>query len=168
MITADIPQIADTPARIKERNEAWAKALDINEAKARRLMRDGDGRCCLAVAEDVAVELGYKGSRGGCICPHSDLGAFFGWFGFHGLRGRFVIPILKRPPARGKGENLASNLNDGVHLQDAARCARFADDGLTHKEIAECVRHTFCGSEEPWSFSFETVSGLPNTHSATA
>jgi len=50
-----------TPQQIRERNEAWAKALEQNPKKCVGQMRDGQGgRCCLAVAQDVARELGMK------------------------------------------------------------------------------------------------------------
>ena len=48
-----------TPAQVKYRNRLWVNALLENKRKARRGRHDKDGgRCCLAVAQDVAYSCG--------------------------------------------------------------------------------------------------------------
>lgn len=122
-----------TPQDIKTRNELWAKALDENSQKARKRMRnDIGGRCCLAVAEDVAIQCGVKidDNDRDLHFPAPDVGRFFGWRDGDN-------PFLKTPSG---DECLASLLNDG--------CESFGVVELTHRQIAECVRNTFVHTEE--------------------
>lgn len=109
-----------TKAQIKHRNELWAKALQENEKKAVGVMYDGEGgRCCLAVAQDVAVSCGLELEFGiDSFLPDVNTTKFFGW--------NDIIPLLDY--AKG-GHKHASLLNDG---------------GASHKQIAGMVLRTFC------------------------
>lgn len=122
-----------TPAQIKYRNRLWANALRENKKKAKRQMRDGEGgRCCLAVASDVAHSHGVKGLEN-VNFPHENVGRFFGW--------GFKNPTLKTK----KSTYSASVLNDGN-----------TDIELSHQEIAECVENTFVHPKNPkWNLCKE-------------
>lgn len=52
---------------IKRRAHLLAKALRENPRKARGQMRKGGGRCCLQVAEDVAIACGLKIERSSAV-----------------------------------------------------------------------------------------------------
>jgi len=99
-----------------ERAELWAKALEFNNGKeSRRKFRNGDLRCCLCVAADVAAEqtghLEWRKVAGGLASY--EVADWFGW--------DHINPILAGNPA--------TALNDV--------------DKLSHKEIAALVREQF-------------------------
>ena len=53
-----------TPAQVKHRNRLWVDALLKNKRKARGEMYNHNrGRCCLAVAQDVAYSCGLDIER---------------------------------------------------------------------------------------------------------
>lgn len=108
-----------TPRQIKERNQAWADALRLNPKKATGFMRDKEGgRCCLAVAVDVAKDFGFPAFTETSFFPSAGVYQFFGWDS--------PDPLL--------GFNNASHLNDGN---------KFTKE-LSHKEIANLVEKEFC------------------------
>ena len=112
-----------TPAQAKYRNRLWAKALRENKRKARRTMKDlHGGRCCLRVAEDVAIECGVEIKLRKSKLPSYKVSCFFGW-------GAFNVPSL--------------NLPDGTIMSAAEINDDLNDCGLSHKQIAECVENTF-------------------------
>lgn len=119
-----------TPAQIKYRNRLWAKALEENPKKARKAMRRNGGRCCLAVAEDVAKSCGVKwrDSYENNIMPMLQVSKFFGW--------ENQSPVLNMP----NGQRMpAFRLNDGYK----------SISPFSHKQIAECVRNTFVHPKNP-------------------
>lgn len=137
-----------TKAQIKNRNRLWAEALRKNNKKAKECMYDGNGgRCCLAVAQDVATEKGvkipeeYEVDEGS---PHSYVADFFGW--------DTTNPILFIPRAceiftKNNAQENAMALNDDWDNGTPTR-------GMSHKRIAECVENTFVHpSKKKWSFN---------------
>jgi hypothetical protein len=157
-----------TPSQIKYRNRKWSEALINNERKARGTMYSHDGgRCCLAVAQDVAHELGLPDYRGYCEShpydqdvahelgladyrghcesyPHEHISEFFGWQSFD--------PSLQYKKHNGKIDYApASMLNDG--LKNQRRNQKIYNEGIPHKQIAECVLNTFVHPKKQ-SFSF--------------
>jgi len=119
-----------TPQQIRERNEAWARALEANPKKCVGQMRDSQGgRCCLAVAQDVALELGMTWPVNGdgykkpedWLNPWPETSDFFGWGNVSG-----ASCILQ-------GQNAAA-WNDGTEYIDE----------LSHAEIAKLDRQAFC------------------------
>lgn len=135
-----------TPSQIKYRNRKWSEALINNERKARGTMYSHDGgRCCLAVAQDVAHELGLADYRGHCESyPHEHISEFFGWQSFD--------PSLQYKKHNGKIDYApASMLNDG--LKNQRRNQKIYNEGIPHKQIAECVLNTFVHPKKQ-SFSF--------------
>lgn len=130
-----------TPAQVKYRNRLWVNALLENKRKARKIMHDNDGgRCCLAVAQDVAIACGaLDGSldNGDGMFPHKAVQYFFGWDSKNpNLQVKINGKIV--------GEE-ASTLNDGH--PDFGGCEikdpKMNKKGLSHKQIAECVLNTF-------------------------
>ena len=136
-----------TPAQVKHRNRLWVNALLENKRKARRGMHDNDGgRCCLAVAQDVAIACGALDSslrKDNDTFPHESVCEFFGW----GTNN----PKLKVKINGKIVEEEASTLNDG-HT-DFAGCEikdpKMNKKGLSHKQIAECVLNTFVRPSKP-------------------
>lgn len=109
----------------KHRNELWAKALEANTKKARGKMYGvNGGRCCLAVAQDVAIENGLTlpSERDEHLVVTPEVAKWFGW------ENQNPILIYKD----GK-EASAAYMNDYINGK-----------GLEHVEIARCVRETFC------------------------
>jgi hypothetical protein len=111
-----------------ERNLMWAEALEANNGKeCRESMRSpSEGtRCCLAVAEDVYLEVN------GCVFTGYDLERFFpdkkvaDWFGWSPTSDCSGLPPLNNSNPF-IGEFTAVTLND--------------DLALSHQEIAERVR----------------------------
>jgi hypothetical protein len=136
--TADL--LNPTPAQVKYRNRLWADALLQNKRKARGLMYNDGGRCCLAVAQDVAVSCGVNlDKKSDDSFPHFHVQKFFGWAS--------VNPFLK-VVMNGKDKVMAaSTLNDGL-LDETDKDVVVRNDklnakGLSHKQIAECVLNTF-------------------------
>lgn len=128
--------LSPTPAQVKFRNRKWVEALIKNKRKARSQMYDCKGsRCCLAVAQDVAHELGlenYKGYSDGV--PHPNVAKFFGWDSNQ--------PSLNIMSNKKWIEMSAVELNDGIdYLETKNR--KFQKLGLSHGQIAECVLNTF-------------------------
>lgn len=115
------------------RNGLWAKALEANKRKARRSMRDGHGgRCCLQVAEDVAIECGLtiERSMSSDFEPPEQVAKFFGWDD--------TDPTLSHTDEYGGDyETDASQLNDCFYFSNKSL-------GMPHKEIAKIVRENFC------------------------
>ena len=110
-----------TPTQI-ERNREFLKDLRTNPWKAKEQMRDDNGgRCCLCVALDTALRLGYRPANHEHLedCenypPHS-MGAFFGW--------------PSRDPCL--SGTCAVRHNDGDTVQEK-----------THKEIADLFEREF-------------------------
>lgn len=125
-----------TKQQIQYRNRLWAEALLENKKKARNAMRNKHGgRCCLQVAEDVAISCGLdiKRSLADDEQPTEDVATFFGW--------NSTDPDINIP----NGEVVtASGLNDNV----GERCV-----GVSHAKIAECVLNTFVHpSKKKWTF----------------
>lgn len=158
-MTPESPALS--PEMIAKRNEEWAKDLDLNgDKKAKGHMRIGECRCCLAVAEDTARRLGAVfESNPNNVLPSHHLPNFFGWAVAAESQTK-LIPFLVIPKPDpmaaepGTTHLLASNLNDAKELGRITKKRAFLTEGLTHPQIAECVRHTFCGRTEPWSFEF--------------
>jgi hypothetical protein len=134
-----------TPSQIKYRNRKWAEALINNKRKARETMYYNGGRCCLAVAQDVAHELGLVNYRGSDEnFPHKNVSRFFGW-------GEFM-PSLQYKDYNGKIYYApADALNDG--RRNESMNIKIYDKGISHKQIAECVLNTFVHPKKQ-SFSF--------------
>jgi hypothetical protein len=130
-----------TPAQVKYRNRLWVNALLENKRKARKAMHDKEGgRCCLAVAQDVAIACGaLDGSleTGDGMFPHSKVKFFFGWGSNN--------PMLNVKINGKIVEEEAATLNDGN--PEFAECKikdpKMNKKGLSHKQIAECVLNTF-------------------------
>lgn len=123
-----------TAAQAVYRNRLWIDALEANGKKGRGRMRaKHGGRCCLQVAEDVAISCGLKITRSDASAgtPTSDVSNFFGW--------PDTNPNLKLP----SGEFVcAAGVNDGLG-KDHTDLKKYKDKGLSHKQIAECVYNTF-------------------------
>lgn len=118
-----------TPRQIILRHKAWAKALQENPKKAKGTLRCGDGRCCLGVAEDVAIELGLdiEKSHGGHALPSVGVSQFFGW----GDRNPNLV------------SDNSGKLISAAYINDAL--------DLPHIEIAECVLNTFVRKTPIWN-----------------
>lgn len=102
----------------KERNKRFIKALRENKVKACETMRGAaGGRCCLAVATDVALSdpEGFKLTPETEFNPPEELAEYYGW-------------EARNPTLEVDGvEYPASNVNDGKN-----GCPE-----KTHKEIAD-------------------------------
>jgi hypothetical protein len=134
-----------TEAQIKYRNRLWAQALLDNKKKTRGVMYEYGARCCLAVAQDVAVYCGVDIPEvdQSTQFPAHQVSKFFGW----GENN----PDLNLP-----GEHclLASCINDGGWGNIEVSKKQFRDKGLPHNKIAECVLNTFVHpSKKKWSFN---------------
>lgn len=131
-----------TPAQIKHRNRLWVDALLKNKRKARGEMYNHNrGRCCLAVAQDVAYSCGLdiEKKAGDGNFPHYSVGEFFGW----GTNvPRLTVVMNGKPKAVA-----ASVLNDGLSGETDSDVVvhdeKIRTKGLSHKQIAECVLNTF-------------------------
>jgi len=129
--------LSPTPAQIKFRNRKWVEALVKNKRKARSKMYDCKGsRCCLAVAQDVAHELGLENYKGHSdALPHANVARFFGW--------ESKEPYLNIMSNNKKWMKMSAlQLNDGVDAFDTEN-RKFRRFGLSHGQIAECVLNTF-------------------------
>lgn len=135
-----------TPSQIKSRNRKWAEALLLNKRKARNRMKDGDGgRCCLDVAQDLAMSCGIKIDKAerSDYLPTDSVRRFFGWPSDN--------PYLILPNKEKAG---ASEINDGkVALAKFTENKQFQATGLPHSKIAECVLNTFVHpTKQKWTF----------------
>jgi len=134
-----------TPAQVKHRNRLWADALLKNKKKAIGEMYHDGGRCCLAVAQNVAIKCGVDIPNGYSEegqMPHKLVAEFFGWSGCN--------PILLFPKNEDVSRESASDLNDVAHY------SQNGSNGMTHKKIAECVLNTFVHpSKKKWSFKIQ-------------
>lgn len=130
-----------TPAQIKHRNRLWVDALLKNKRKARGEMYCDGGRCCLAVAQDVAYScgLGIEKKAGDGNFPDHSVGEFFGW---ETNIPRLTVVMNGKPRVMA-----ASILNDGLGNETDTDVfvhnAKLIHKGLSHKQIAECVLNTF-------------------------
>jgi hypothetical protein len=97
-------------------------------------MYSNGGRCCLAVAQDVACELGIGNYRDHDEHhPHSNVGLFFGW-------GQ-MLPALDVSVKDKQWRKIdAISLNDGISLSNNKK---HQESGLSHAQIAECVLNTY-------------------------
>ena len=96
-----------TPAQIKSRNRLWAEALLKNKRKARgEMYGDKGGRCCLAVAQDVAISCGVEVVGVYDSLPADGVCMFFGWNSDDPMLNVVVDGETKR--------NAVSALNDGT------------------------------------------------------
>lgn len=128
-----------TPAQVKHRNRLWVDALMKNKRKARGEMYNQDGgRCCLAVAQDVAISCGLDvgDKKYTDDFPDDRVAVFFGW--------KETNPSLNIVINGSVTCNQASSINDGgdwdgLYIADQ----KIAKKGLSHKQIAECVLNTF-------------------------
>lgn len=134
-----------TPAQVKHRNRLWVEALLKNKRKARGEMYNQDGgRCCLAVAQDVAIscglDIGYK--KNSDSFPHNNVADFFGW----GNTNPWLKVVINDKII----DHQASSLNDGGDWDgmDISN-QKIADKGLSHKQISECVMNTFVHPSKP-------------------
>jgi hypothetical protein len=114
-----------TPEQIT-RNQIFLEDLRANSLKTTGQMRDDEGgRCCLCVALDTAIKLGYKRPpRYACdILPPDDINDFYGWEGIDPLIGA-------------DRKYCASSYNDGI-----------SEDGMvemkTHKQIADLFEEAY-------------------------
>lgn len=134
-----------TPAQIKLRNRIWAEALVNNSKKAKDTMYGKNGgRCCLAVAQDVAISCGVdiQSKKDDHGFPVKQVADFFGW--------ATTNPILQLPDGK---ELCASDINDGCSCMDyklpeGMECdvkvgKNAKNRGLAHSQIALCVLNTF-------------------------
>jgi hypothetical protein len=131
-----------TPQQIKVRNRLWAEALKKNKKKAFIRMYDDGGRCCLAVAQDVAQKCGVRipdiNDRDK-FYPQKDVTLFFGWSGND--------PLLETP---------LNNKISASSLNDADDYSFGTSNGMSHKKIAECVMNTFVHPKNKvWSFKLK-------------
>lgn len=131
-----------TKAQIKHRNRIWAEALLTHQRKTRSKMYDGKGgRCCLAVAQDIAIEHGVKvDKKESLYAPYRLVADFFGW---DSIDPQLWVNV------NGKREFInASGINDG---NSSFSSQKNRAKGLTHPQIAECVLNTFVHPKSPKS-----------------
>jgi|688.fasta_scaffold717951_2 hypothetical protein len=127
-----------TPAQIKNRNRLWAEALLKNKRKARgEMYGDKGGRCCLAVAQDVAISCGVEVDGDYDSLPDYQVVMFFGW----DSNNPSLTAVVNGETER----NVASALNDGLQYIGSApiKDKKIVEKGLRHKQIAELVMNTF-------------------------
>jgi hypothetical protein len=138
-----------TEGQIKRRNRLWAQALLKNKKKAICQMYENGGRCCLAVAQDVAIECGVDIPKNydDDGMPHNLVAKFFGWDGGNPSLF-FPRKDFISPQKTFTDRTHASELNDdNVYSQNGSH-------GVSHKKIAECVLNTFVHpSKKKWSFT---------------
>lgn len=123
--------MSPTPEQIKERAKLWADELRKNPRKAIRRMRDDDGgRCCLCVAEDVAISCGLEVEEAEIIdfYPKWQTALFFGWTPESNETGD---DEFNQPPPL-KWQELSVN---ATALND--------DYDLSHTEIADLVEANY-------------------------
>lgn len=128
-----------TPAQVKHRNRLWAEALLKNKRKARgEMYSNKGGRCCLAVAQDVAISCGVEVDFIDYdSLPADDVVEFFGW----GSNNPFLTVVVNGEAKR----DVASALNDGTEYVGSVsiKDKKIVEKGLSHKQISELVMNTF-------------------------
>lgn len=130
-----------TPAQVKYRARLWAEALLKNKHKAKGHMKVGEGRCCLQVAQDVAIACGVNVGVADKYSPVPSVSYFFGW--------GTTDPEISLP---GDISRPAANVNDGI-ISTITENKKFLKEGLPHKLIAECVMNTYVHpSKKTWTF----------------
>jgi hypothetical protein len=130
-----------TPQQIKVRNKLWADALVKNKKKATgEMYSDNGGRCCLAVAQDVAIACGLEVDKEyDESYPHPNVGKFFGW--------DKQLPTLSVPNEKKE---------EAIELNDESRYSFGTSTGMSHKKIAECVLNTFVRPKtKVWTFKLK-------------
>lgn len=139
------------------RNRLWAEALTNNTRKTRGRMKDtAGGRCCLRVAEDLALKMlpvtyTEKYTRGKQF-PGIMVSEFFGWdqYSHNSSIPLLVIPKKDDCSKSGYMERTAADVNDNgfIHLN-----SNKYKKGLPHSKIAECVMNTYVHpSRVEWTF----------------
>jgi hypothetical protein len=95
------------------------------------------GRCCLAVAQDVAISCGVEVLGVHDSLPANDVAEFFGWGAVNPTLTVVVNGEIKH--------NAASSLNDGTSSIGSAsiKDKKIVEKGLSHKQISELVMNTF-------------------------
>ena len=98
---------------------------------------DKGGRCCLAVAQDVAISCGVEVDGVYDSLPADDVVEFFGWDSDNPMLTVVVDGETKR--------NVASAMNDGTPSIDFTLIndKKIKEKGLSHKQISELVMNTF-------------------------
>lgn len=117
----------------KQRNRMLAEELRKNKRKARGQMRLNGGRCCLQVAEDLAIKCGLDIDRSDADSgePGIQVQRFYGW--------------KDRNPSLISEENKrcrASVLNDGNEVIITS-LKKLPKKGYPHKKIAEFFEKTY-------------------------
>ncbi len=128
-----------TPAQVKYRNRKWAEALMTSvKAKNSLVGKNGESRCCLGVACDVANEMFPSSIKSASEfndeakgVPDEKVKNFFGW--------KSNIPKLKIP----------NDLISAVELNDSGIVSDDKTIDVTHKQISECVLNTFVRPKNP-------------------
>lgn len=130
-----------TPAQIKHRNRLRVDALLKNKRKARGQMYCNGGRCCLAVAQDVAYSCGLdiEKKAGEGTFPDESVGEFFGW----GTNVPRLTVVLNGRPTVAAASILNDGLEDDLDSDVVVHDKKIRTKGLSHKQIAECVLNTF-------------------------
>ena len=129
-----------TPAQVKHRNRLWAEALLKNKRKSRGLMYYDGGRCCLAVAQDVAISCGVDIDRkADDSFPDGSVGEFFGWVSNNPPLTVVANDTHKFVASSTLNDGLEDDLDSDVVVLDK----KLNSKGLSHKQIAECVLNTF-------------------------
>lgn len=123
----------------KQRNRMLAEELKKNPKKCRLSLRDEKGgRCCLQVAEDLAIKCGLdiKRSDKDEHLPNKLISDFYGWEKYdHDPRLR-IYP--KDHPKHTEIIETAANLNDGF-----SELKNIPKKGFSHKKIAEFFLNTY-------------------------
>lgn len=138
--------LTPTPAQIKFRAKLWVDALRNNKRKATgKMYACKGGRCCLAVAQDVAISCGVPANKeGDDSFPDDKVRRFFGW------TSKTPDLVVLKSDDEEVGVECSVDLNDGV--PDSFN-RKFKTKGLSHNQIAECVENTFIRpSKKEFSF----------------
>lgn len=134
--------LSPTVAQVKFRAKLWVEALRKNPRKATGAMYKNSGRCCLAVAQDVAKECGVSIGSEDENFPTENVRKFFGW------ESRTPELFVLRDDGTVDSE-CSVDLNDGLNCGKV----KYDTKGLSHKQIAECVGNTFIHpSKKKFSF----------------
>ena len=134
--------LSPTKAQMVYRNQLWANALRKNKKKARGRMCANGGRCCLAVAQNVAIAHGVEVDKSHPeydYIPSESVGDFFGW--------ETNVPDFKLPDG---------SMNESATVNDSDIYNANGSKGMSHKRIAECVENTFVHPKNPkWTFKLK-------------
>lgn len=129
---------------LMERNAELAVALRQNKRKARNQMRCNGGRCCLQVAEDVAIAGGLDIERSLATdeYPADSVYTYFGWDSAY-----IRVQVKNIDGTLSYLEYNFADLNDTVTW-------RGVEKGLPHRVIAEVIENNYVHPEKQnWSFS---------------